>query len=225
MAARLGTPKVVVDVGVKAGPATTKVIAAMTAVPAVSYPLRELHAQAREWDRNGRSARLLASKAQRVRAAECADSAGSLERAFLAASARRAARRTTLLVGGILVTVVAALAGSLLFAVRSRVEENNAVQAAAYQRVVDARAEAAKDPYLGLRMARNMGDNESAMHADLLERVLATPCRMTPSTSPTSPRPGSLRHRSATTWWSKTAAVAVGHGRRAHAPPHRVTPW
>lgn len=175
VAAELGTPKVIVDVSAKAGSAATKVIAAMQAVPAVSYPLRELHAQAREWDRNGRAVRLLASKPQRVRAAGCADRAGSLERAFLAASARRAARRSTLLVGGVLVTVVAALAGSLLFAVRSRVDENNAVQAAAYQRVVDGRAEVAKDPYLGLRMARSLGDNESAMHADLLEGVLATP--------------------------------------------------
>lgn len=175
VADRIGTPKIVVDVGAKAGAVATKVIASTKAVSAVSYPLRELHAQAREWDRNGRAARLLASKAQRVRAAGCADRAGSLEKAFLAASARRAARRTTLLVGGVLVTVVTALAGSLLFAVRSRVDEGNAAQAAAYQRVVDARAEVAKDPYFGLRMARSLGGNESAMHADLLEGVLATP--------------------------------------------------
>ncbi|MCE7000410.1 hypothetical protein LZG04_37175 [Saccharothrix sp. S26] len=175
VAAGSGTARVVVTVGQRVHDVATEVIAALRTVPAESYPLRELHAQARAWHAAGRPNRLLASKEQHVRSGSHVAVAAPLDRAFLAASSRRHTRRRAALFMGVLIAVVAVLFGVLLVVVRSTVERNNAQQAAAYRRVLQAKAEIARDPYRGLRIASGLGDNESAIQADLLRGVLATP--------------------------------------------------
>ncbi|MEJ2858048.1 MULTISPECIES: toll/interleukin-1 receptor domain-containing protein [unclassified Saccharothrix] len=175
VASEVGIQQVVVAVGGRRRDAADNVITALRTVPPVSYPLRELDAQARGWQAAGRPARLLASKQQQVRSARFADAASPLGRAFLAASARRHTRRKTAVFTGVLITVVAVLFGMLLVAARSALDWNNEQQVGVYRRVVEAKVEIARDPYRGLRTASRLGDNESGIQADLLQGVLSTP--------------------------------------------------
>ncbi|HEX7305055.1 TIR domain-containing protein [Lentzea sp.] len=175
VAAELGKPRVTVPVGGSRVDAVERAIGTLRTVPADSYLLRELHAQARTWHGAGRPSRLLASKTQRARAAACAAAAGPVERAYLGASARRAARRWTTLAVGVTITMIAALFGALLFPVQAKVEKQNLDLAVGFQHIVTAKAELEADPYAGLRTAGGLGDTESAFQAELIEQVLGKP--------------------------------------------------
>lgn len=135
----------------------------------------ELAVLARDWDKGGRKRNALASRRTRRRLA-----AGGVnrppnqtERDFLRASRRRSRRRTLVsvlvgltIVGGILISGIANQTLKMS-------NHNNDFQAEAFARSVNALAGMSDDPYEGLQMAGELGGNESATEASVLEEAFA----------------------------------------------------
>ncbi|MCM2388358.1 TIR domain-containing protein [Streptomyces albipurpureus] len=132
----------------------------------------ELLVRAREWDRDGRRGKTLVSRRIR-RQFDALPNVAPVEVAFISASRRRSRRKAAVSMALTLVVLVAYLSGRVAPETEREVNKRLAEQAAIYVSVGAALAAIEDDPYKGLELASDRGDNESAAYATIHEEASA----------------------------------------------------